>query len=245
MNDDQGDGQVNKALDSDAPVTEATGDSKPETPDTEQSNEVKKEDDVRTYEDSFGNKLTADELYETYQKIIPNYTRVTQELADLRKASEVSSKQAEDSIRENKLLENVPPDVKEAIVSIVKPLIQEENQKKEEQRAQEEKNKAFEDELKKLETELDGKDGRPKFDREKVIAKMMEKGNRVYDPRAQYYLMHQKELADWTIKQALKQQRGGRNAEETSGQEPKLDSKTPTTFQEASQALLSRLRSDQ
>jgi len=139
----------------------------------------------------------------------------------------------------------VPPDVQEAIISIVKPLISEENQKREKETAQQEKDKAFESEMNSLEKELDGKDGMPKFDKKKVIAEMMKSGNRIYDPRVIHNQINEKAITDGLIKQALKQQRGGRKSESTGkGDSKKPTGNTPSSFKEASQAMLSRISAD-
>lgn len=54
--------------------------------------------------------------------------------------------------------------------------------------------------LEKLETKYDGSDGRPKFDRVKVLSFAKEKG--IADVDGAYNLLHQPELIDFAIKQA-------------------------------------------
>jgi hypothetical protein len=226
----------------------STTDVKTETQSQEQSNEEREEVSEKMYEDSFGNKLTSDQLYETYNKIIPNYTRISQELAELKKSQQASKAEAQaearSTIEDNKLLKNVPPDVKEAIVSIVSPVIDQAFQQREAQKAEQEKDRAFDNELKSLAEKYTGKDGLPKFDRNQVLNKMREKGNRDFDPESVYLKLHRKEYDNYLVKQALKQQGGGTQTEITGQSDStKPSSKTPTSFQEASARFLSRLHS--
>ena len=244
MDNDQGEGQ-----EAEAPETEEkpSEEGKPEASDTEQSSEKEETKEEKLYEDSLtGKNLTADQLYETYKTSQGHTTRISQELAELKKAHKTSEASAEDSIRGNKLLKDVSPDVQEMIIEIVKPYIAKENQKKEQEIAQKSKDKALDDEFSSLEKKHDGKDGLPKFNRKEVIAKMVEKGNRIYDPLTIYHKLHEKEVNDYLIKKALKQQRGGRQSEETGKSDSsKPTGKTPSTFAEASHSMLSRLKSSE
>ncbi|MCK5296591.1 MAG: hypothetical protein KAJ75_06850 [Alphaproteobacteria bacterium] len=61
-------------------------------------------------------------------------------------------------------------------------------------------------EIDNLSAKYDGKDGRPKFDRDKVLDYALE--NKVGDLDAAYRLMNEKKLTDWHIKQATGKTKG-------------------------------------
>lgn len=65
---------------------------------------------------------------------------------------------------------------------------------------QEREDARVERELSSLETTYSGKDGRPKFNRSKVLEYALEHG--IPNPEVAYKVMHEKELIDWHIKQA-------------------------------------------
>lgn len=58
-----------------------------------------------------------------------------------------------------------------------------------------------EQELNSLETRYSGTDGRPKFDRQKVINYALDHG--IANPELAYKAMHERELLDWHVKQAV------------------------------------------
>jgi len=247
MNEDQGNASEEKTSEESTEETKVDNTEKSNSEDKTQSNEVEEGQAQKRYKDTFGNELTAEELYDTYNKIVPNYTRMSQELAELKKASKQNEEQAGEDARkaigDNKLLKDVPPDVKEAIVSIVTPVIQDAFKQREVAKTEEEKGKAFENELSSLESKYQGKDGLPKFDKNKVLAKMKETGNRIYDPEVLFLKMNEKAINDRLIKQALKQQRGGTRTEETGRESSrKPESKAPKDFEQASKHFLSRIK---
>lgn len=53
-----------------------------------------------------------------------------------------------------------------------------------------------------LESIYNGEDGRPKYDRDKIME--FAKNRAIYDPEVAYKVMFEKELTDWAIKQAIK-----------------------------------------
>lgn len=59
---------------------------------------------------------------------------------------------------------------------------------------------ALERRLSSLESNYSGKDGRPKFDRSKVVEFAI--NHQIADPEVAYKAMHEKELIDWHIRQA-------------------------------------------
>lgn len=61
-------------------------------------------------------------------------------------------------------------------------------------------------ELSRLETTFDGKDGRPKFDRQEIIDFALEK--QIGDLEAAYWAKHKESLLDWHIKQASTKTKG-------------------------------------
>jgi len=66
---------------------------------------------------------------------------------------------------------------------------------------QDREDQKYEGILGKLETELDGKDGRPKFDRRTVLLHGQKKG--IYDPQAAYNDLHGPALQEWYASQKL------------------------------------------
>ncbi|MEK7112107.1 MAG: hypothetical protein AAB875_02155, partial [Patescibacteria group bacterium] len=77
-----------------------------------------------------------------------------------------------------------------------------------------------------LQEKFNGKDGRPVYDRQTVTDFAKEKGYTNLHPEIVYKLMHEKELDDWKIKQALKGNRspsvleGGKKGVKPQGDEP-------------------------
>ena len=176
----------------------------------------------------------------------PEFNLRSQELAELKRqqkeAGNTAATEAREQVGKSELLKNVPPDVKEAIVQIVTPLIQDSFKQREEIAAQDESRRKFKAESESLKVEFPGKNGLPKFDENEVLAAMRDPSNRIYDQRAKFHQMHEKEFMDVAIKEALKKQSGGNYTEQTgSSADHKPDKKSPKTFDEASKAFLERL----
>lgn len=191
---------------------------------------------------------TMDELYEYASKVSPNFTKISQENADLRRKLEEretkAQQTAEDAIAKNELLENVDPTVREAIVQIVKPVISQALQQKDLEAQKRAEDEAFKAELDSLEREFPGGDGKPKFDKIEVLTAMRDASNRIYDPKTKFYEMHRQEFEDYLIKQALKDKSGGTKSERTGGgTPPKPTEKSATNFEEAAKNAFERLRS--
>jgi len=222
----------------------ANADNREATETKEQSSEAEStaKSEERTFKDSFGNEYTAEEFQEKFNEIQSSFTKKAQEAAEYRKKVEMQSESdARKSVNENDSLKNVPSDVKEAIISIVKPLLEEDRMRVKEQEEQRSANESFTKELDSLEKEFDGKNGKPKFNRNEVLRSMKEPGNRIYDPRVKFMTMHQDHFNDLLVKEALKKQRGGVETEDTHGDNSKPDPKTPHTFEEARKAAYSRI----
>lgn len=79
---------------------------------------------------------------------------------------------------------------------------------------QERVNLQMEQQLARLESQYNGSDGRPKFNREAVVQHALQKG--FADPEAAYKDMHEKALIDWHIKQAVAKS-GGTKSEASDG----------------------------
>lgn len=78
------------------------------------------------------------------------------------------------------------------------------------------------EEVKTLATDIDGTDGRPKFDGEKVLSFMQENPG-FKDPSRAYKAMHLDEIAEWSANQVLSKKKKGitTNTQTKSGKAPK------------------------
>lgn len=219
---------------------------------TGQSNNQSGQDESTVSKQMFklpdGREMTADQVYEEYNKLLPEFTRRSQKLSEYEKEATAREKTASEYAKEavdadQDVLKNVAPEVKDAIVKIVSPVIENAFREREirEQKAAEDR--AFLQELETLEKEYDGKNGLPKFDRVKVLEAMQAQGNRVFDPRAMYQKLNEKAINDRLIKQAMKDQSGNRlESTGTGGSDREPDAaKAPNGFKEASERFLSRL----
>ena len=226
-----------------------------ETP-TEQPAEQSETTEEGTVEESKGYKvdfpdgtskeMTPDELYEHYQKVGPEFTRRSQELAEYkRREAETEArnkKTAEEAVSQNKLLENVDPAVRDAIVQIVSPVIQDALTAKEKQAEVERNRQDFDKRLTELEKKYPGGGGMPKFDRVAILQKMQDPSNEIYDPEVLYQRANWDAWMDAQIKAAMKGKSGTAKTESTSTEPPKEPGKgkTPSTWDEASKSAISR-----
>jgi len=224
---------------------ETTKDTQEAQTDQEQSSDSKNAEEKAVFKDSFGNEYTADEFQAKFNEIQGSYTRKAQEASSYQKELDAIKKQSEadarKSVSESNTLKNVPQDVKEAIISIVKPLIEEDRLRIKQEEDQRKADQQFKSELDNLEKEFDGKNGKPKFDRNEVLRAMKAPENRIYDPRAKFWEMHRDTFNDLLIKEALAKQKGGNDTEDTSGDHSKPVSHTPKTWEQARKASLARL----
>lgn len=62
--------------------------------------------------------------------------------------------------------------------------------------------------LTQLETKYDGKDGRPKFSRKEIFDFYQSSGRISSDPEVLYKTMHEKEIINWNIQQAISKSKG-------------------------------------
>ncbi|RMD68420.1 MAG: hypothetical protein D6822_07005 [Cyanobacteria bacterium J149] len=104
---------------------------------------------------------------------------------------------------------------------------------------------ALEQTLSQLEKTYNGKDGRPKFDRQKVVEYAV--NNAIPDPELAYKALYEKELLNWHIEQASKKQTGVKaESSDGSGSKPigasndELMQKAMSGDESAMDTLLSR-----
>jgi len=176
------------------------------------------------------------------ENFYPEFTRRSQKLAEIERANKETEarnkKTAEESVAQNQLLANVDPSVKDAIVQIVSPVIQEALSRRDKEESVKRENEVFNNRL----TELEKKYGK-KFDRVEILRKMQEPTNEIYDPEVLYQKLHWDEYLDEQIKAAMKGKSGGTSTEDTSTEAPKKPGETapPTSFAEASRRAVSRM----
>ena len=98
----------------------------------------------------------------------------------------------------------------------------------------------FQKVIESLESEFDGSDGRPKFDKKAVLQYGMD--HQVFNPLTAYKEMHEAELDEWKIKNAMSKPRPSTFSEKRGGTGSKQpEPKTPTNFREATAAALEEL----
>ena len=194
------------------------------------------------FPDGTSRDMTPDELYDHYQKIGPEFNRKSQELAELKKQSletEARNKRtAEESVSQNKLLENVDPTVRDAIVQIVSPVIQEALGQRDKAEELKRSNEAFDKRLNDLEKKYPGK-----FNKIEILKAMQDPANEIYDPEVLYQRLHWDDFLDEQIKAAMKGKSGGVETESTSTEAPKAPGETTPakSFSEATKRAISRL----
>jgi len=231
--------QVEVAENTESKTTEVAEDNQEAQADQEQSGEEEK-----VFTDSFGNKYTADEFQDKFNEIQGSFTQKAQEASVYQKELDAIKKQSQSdarkSVNENDSLKDVPQDVKEAIISVVQPEIEKVLLKQKQEEQQREDDMRFKRELDELEKEFDGKNGKPKFDRNLVLKAMKDPNNRIFDPRAKFWDMHKDTFNDIIVREALKKQKGGIKTEDTKGDHSKPEPHTPKNWGEARKAALAR-----
>ena len=211
-------------------VSQETTDTSKEQSETTDVQEAKAD----VYVDHLGRELTGEQLHSEFISQQKYITGLEQKAKA--RETEIQS-EAADAVSKNELLQNVDPNVKEAITRIVTPVIQDalrQRDEAEEAKAQDEAlRKRFDDTAEKY----GGKDGYPKFDRTKVTNFMLQ--SQVYDPEKAYLLMNQASIIDAEVRKAMK---GGKpSTESTVGSTPgKPQGKSPSSWEEASKRASSR-----
>lgn len=194
-----------------------------------------------------GREVTADDLYSEHtEKLLPEFTRRSQELADYKREREAreakAQAEAQSRIEENELIKNVDPNVREAIVQMVKPVIAEALQQKDLELEKQARDVAFRQQLDQLREKFPGGNGLPKFNEATVLAAMRDPNNSIYDPEVMFFQMNKAAFIDYEIKQAMKQKSTSTKTEDTGGTPPrKPQEKVPRTFEEAGKSAFQRL----
>jgi len=215
-----------------------------EQPATEQSETTKSETPEESlFELPDGRKVDASTLSKEWKEnFYPEFTRRSQQLADIKRQeaeTEARNKRtAEESVSQNKLLENVDPTVKDAIVKIVTPVIQEALGQRDRAEETKRSNEAFDKRLNDLEKKYPGK-----FNKIEILKAMQDPANEIYDPEVLYQRLHWDTFLDEQIKAAMKGKSGGVNTESTSTEAPKAPGETTPakSFSEATKRAMSRI----
>lgn len=218
--------------------TEAT----PTDQDQKQSSGDQTSTEPKTYQVG-GRDLTADELFEKHTALEKDYTQKSQRLSKIERSFEEGAR-AEKASQEVAATQNISPEIREAVLGIVRPEMERELDRRMRTRDQQEYwNTSFS----KLEQTWDGREGKPKFsdtDRQAIIDEMRDPSNRVYDPEVLYEKLHKAEIRDWEVKQALRKQRGTARTEKTgvtaAGREPPKKG-APKSLSDASDRFYKRL----
>lgn len=119
-------------------------------------------------------------------------SEIKQQLSDLRKSWEDSNKKPDDT----EDAQNIQKEYFRKLGFVDKDSIQ---SYKEEAKQEFE----FDQEMKSLSKEFDGKDGRPKFEAKDIAKYAQEHGLTKASPNVVYKLKYSEELADWKVKKAL------------------------------------------
>lgn len=198
----------------------------------------------KTYKTPDGRELTPDQIYEEYNKLHPEFTRRSQKLAEYeRRATEEkerNSKEIDESLSKNKLLEDLDPNVKLVITELAKQVagetIEDRLSRERSERERAERQSKFDKRLEELEKKY------PDFNRLEVLKKMQDPDNEIYDPEVLYQRLHWDTYLDSEVKKAMKQKAGGVTTESTSTQAPRKpsESQNPSSWSEASKRALSR-----
>lgn len=190
-----------------------------------------------------GREMTADELYENRLAMGKDYTQKAQRLSKIERSFEEGAR-AEKATQEVAQTQNVSPEIREAVLGIVRPEMERELNRRMQARDQQ---AYWDSSFSKLEQTYDGREGKPKFsdaDRQAIIDEMRDPGNRIYDPEVLYEKLHRAEIRDYEVKQALRKQRGTTRTEKTgvtaTGREPTKKG-APKSLSEASARLYERL----
>lgn len=215
-----------------------------EQPATEQSETTKSETpEKELFELPDGRKVDASTLSKEWKEnFYPEFTRRSQQLAEIKRQeaeTEARNKRtAEESVSQNKLLENVDPTVRDAIVQIVSPVIQEALGQRDKAEELKRSNEAFDKRLNDLEKKYPGK-----FNKIEILKAMQDPANEIYDPEVLYQRLHWDTFLDEQIKAAMKGKSGGVTTESTSTEAPKApgESTPPTSWAEASRRAMSRI----
>ena len=220
-----------KVIKKEAPVSQA---------ETEQSEttQVAEEAKPQVFKDHLGRELTAEQLYEEYSKTQNYVSKLEKERLEWEKKAQDETVKA---VSENTLLKDVDPNVREAIVQIVTPVIEDSLRRRDADAQRRAQDDAFTKRLGELKDKYPGGNGLPKFDEVKVLAAMRDPTNSIFDPEWKFREMNYANFVDYEIKQAMKGKSSGAETESTGGSQPrKPETKAPKTWSDAAKAALSR-----
>ena len=236
--------EVNDQVQQDSPVSAETIRAEPDqVPDeqSETSEEVAEEAKPELFKDHLGRELTAEQLHEEYTKTQSYVTKLEQERAEWEKSTQVEAAKA---VSENELLQGVDPNVREAIIQIVTPVIEDSLKSRDIAAQRQAQDAAFTAKIADLKKQYPGGDGKPKFDEVKVLAAMQDPDNSIYDPEWKFKEMNWAAFVDFETKQAMKGKSSSTKTEDTGGTQPrKPEGKTPQNWEDAGKAALSRISS--
>jgi len=212
-------------------VSETTSDTSQEQSET---TDVGSEVESKVYS-VLGKDVTPDELYQEYNKTQSYITKLQQEAAE--RETKVQE-EAASAVKDSELLQDVDPNVKEAITRIVTPVIQSALKQRDELAEKQARDNALRQQFADAETKYDGKDGYPKFNKTTVTRFMLD--NEVYAPERAYLLMNQPAIIDAEVRKAMKGG-GTSSTESTVGSTPKKpEGKPAKDWEEASKRAASR-----
>lgn len=201
----------------------------------------------------FGGKEYTKEEAETLVSQGQDYTVKTQKLAEERKQFDEDRKKAEEEknrpdpntgltpeqvaqrAADKKYLESLGYLTVTEVEKRVKELAAE----RDAEDAKKKRDDAFQSELKELEEEIDGSDGRPKFKQREIVDYGLERG--IFNPRAAYNDKYFKELQDWAIKQARSKKGTFTERAQPRGTNQPSQGTPPKTFREAEERARSRM----
>ncbi len=240
MNEDNLEPQSDVGESTEEPTSEQTDTS--DSQDAEQSAEEKE-----LYELPDGSKVPMEEALKKFKSDFwPEFTRRSQKLRELEQRDREMTEREEAERLQREALDKVevPPEVKEAVLAIVRPEVENTIRTY----SQQEQNKAAWDEsFDKLGEKWDGTGGKPKYndiaDRERVFDYIEQSGYKISDPMTAWEKMHEEEIKDYWVKDALRKQKGRPLTEQT-GTRPRTEpkSKPASTWQEARKRARARVQ---
>lgn len=141
--------------------------------------------------------------YERFKEVNDELKTIRQEIQSLRQPVEQKAPQ-----------DPMVTQAKEQLKNLLKEVAPELGYVSKQELVQIEQDRQLNSTLEKLEGAYNGKDGRPKFDRKAVVDFALQRG--IADPEAAYKLLHESELMNWHVKQALSKS-GGIQSEGSDG----------------------------
>lgn len=186
---------MNKSQGEDVMLTDSTSEATVETDTTDSSST-----EEQTAQDS--KEFSSAEGTEELEKNVP-YSR-------FREVNEKAGRVPELEQRIKELEGRIEPTKsdpqKEQIKEALKPILDELGYVSKEQLDRDEEDKFVKSELTRLEDRYNGKDGRPKFDRNEVVKFAMSK--KIGDLETAYEKLHFQELINWHVKETIAKSRG-------------------------------------